>query len=118
MHQDASFEVSKTAFVQFFRFFIIRVDPSDLGGVQISLSWFIVVIKSKLKMFCDQGVKYYTKTASATQKITKVHFCLYLGPTVDTPNYSTRDGDFLMLCLTNLHSQLGLSRAALHNGVS
>ena len=29
-------------------------------------------------MFCDKGVKYYTKTASGTQKTTKVHFCLYL----------------------------------------
>ena len=73
-----TFVLSKTAFGQLFRFFIIRGDPSDLGGVKISLSRFIVVLQSKLKMFCDQGVKYYTKTASGTQKITKVHFCLYL----------------------------------------
>ena len=78
MHQDPSFKLSKTAFGQFFRFYIISGDPSDLGGVKISLSRFIVVLQSKLKMFCDQGVKYYTKTASGTQKITKVHFCLYL----------------------------------------
>ena len=68
--QDASFELSKTSFGQFFIFFIIRGDPSDLGGVKISLSRFIVVLQSKLKMFCDQGVKYYTKTASGTPKIT------------------------------------------------
>ena len=70
-----TFVLSKTAFGQLFRFFIIRGDLSDLGGVKISLSRFIVVLQSKLKMFCDQGVKYYTKTASGTQKITKVHFC-------------------------------------------
>ena len=78
VHQDASFELSRTAFGQFFRFFIIRGDPSDLGGAQTSLSWFIVVLQSKLKMFCDQGVKYYTKTASGTPKTRKMHFCLYL----------------------------------------
>ena len=81
VHQDASFELSKTAF----GFFNIRGDPSDLGGVQISLSRFIVVLQSKLKMFCDQGVKYYTKTASGTQKITKVHFCLYLVGSISHP---------------------------------
>ena len=30
---------------------------------------FIVVLPSRLKMFCDHGVKYYTKTASGTQTI-------------------------------------------------
>ena len=49
-----------------------------LRGAKISLSRLIVVLQSKLKMFCDQGVKYYTKTASGTHNITKVHFCLYL----------------------------------------
>ena len=32
MHQDASFELSKTSFGNFFIFFIIRGDPSDLLG--------------------------------------------------------------------------------------
>ena len=32
VHQDASFELSKMAFSQFFKMFNIRVDPSDLGG--------------------------------------------------------------------------------------
>ena len=51
--QDASFELSKKGFRQFFRFFIIRGDPFDLGGFKISLSRFIVVLQSNLKMFCD-----------------------------------------------------------------
>ena len=55
VHHDVSFELSKTAFAQFLRFFMIRgSDPSDKGGFQISLSRFIVVLQSKLKMFCDQ----------------------------------------------------------------
>ena len=49
---------------------------SDLEWVKISLLRFIVVLQSKLKMFFDQAVKYYTK--SRKQNITKVHFCLYL----------------------------------------
>ena len=36
VHQGASFELSKTAFRQFFKIFTIRGDPSDLGGVKIS----------------------------------------------------------------------------------
>ena len=36
VHQDASFELSKTAFGQRFKIFTIRGDPSDLGGVKIS----------------------------------------------------------------------------------
>ena len=36
MHQDASFEPSKTALGHFFKKFTIRGDPSDLGGVKIS----------------------------------------------------------------------------------
>ena len=60
VHQDASFELSKTAFGQFFGFFIKRGEPPDLGGVQNSLSRFKVVLPSKFKMFCDQGVEYYT----------------------------------------------------------
>ena len=61
VHHEASFELLKTVFRQFFIFFIINGDPSDLGGVQISLSRLIVVLQSKLKIFCDQGVKYNTK---------------------------------------------------------
>ena len=49
--QDASFELSKKGFRQFFRFFIIRGDPFDLGGLKISLSRFMVVLQSKLKFF-------------------------------------------------------------------
>ena len=59
-----------------FQIFIIRGDPSDLGGVKMSLSWFVVVLISKLKMVCDQGVKYYTKTASGIQK--KSQKCIYV----------------------------------------
>ena len=36
VHQNASFEQSKTVFGQFFKIFTIRGDPSDLGGVKIS----------------------------------------------------------------------------------
>ena len=36
VHQNASFERSKTVFGQFFKIFTIRGDPSDLGGVKIS----------------------------------------------------------------------------------
>ena len=36
MHQNASFELSKTSFGHFSYFFIIRGDPSDLGGVKIT----------------------------------------------------------------------------------
>ena len=36
MHQKASFEISKSAFGQFFKNFTIRGDPSDLGGIKIS----------------------------------------------------------------------------------
>ena len=36
VHQNASFELSKKAFGQFFNIFTIRGDPSDLGRVQIS----------------------------------------------------------------------------------
>ena len=32
VHQGASFELSKTAFQQFFKIFTNRGDPSDLGG--------------------------------------------------------------------------------------
>ena len=56
LQQDHSFELSKTAFGQIFRFVIISGDPSDLGGVKISWSWLIVVLQSKVKMFCDPGV--------------------------------------------------------------
>ena len=74
------FELSKTVLGNFSVFFIMRGDSFDLGGVKMSLSRFIVVLQSKLKIFCDHGVKYYTKTASGTttKKITKVNFCLYL----------------------------------------
>ena len=34
--QDASFELSKSTFRKHFRFFTIRGDPFDLGGVKIS----------------------------------------------------------------------------------
>ena len=54
-------------------------DPYDLGGgVKISLSWFIVVLQSKLKRFCDLGVKHFTKTATGTEKSEKCVFGLYL----------------------------------------
>ena len=36
VHQDASFELSKTAFGQIFKISTIRRDTSDLGGVKIS----------------------------------------------------------------------------------
>ena len=39
MHQDASFELSKTVFGQFFIFFIIRGDPCDLGGSKSYPTW-------------------------------------------------------------------------------
>ena len=57
------------------------------------MSRFVVVLQSKLNKFGDQGFKYYTKTASGTQKITKLHFCLYLvdihtcWSTTDTATY-------------------------------
>ena len=39
VHQDASFELSKTAFGQFFIFFILRGDPFDLGGSKSYPTW-------------------------------------------------------------------------------
>ena len=39
MHQDASFELSKTVFEIFFIFFIIRGDPCDLGGSKSYPTW-------------------------------------------------------------------------------
>ena len=36
VHQNASFELSKTAFRPFFKIFTIGGDPFDLGGVNIS----------------------------------------------------------------------------------
>ena len=35
VHQDASFELSKSTIRQFFRFFTHRGDPYDLGGVKM-----------------------------------------------------------------------------------
>ena len=54
-----------------------------VSEVKISLSLFVVILISKLKMFCDLGVKYYTKTESGTLKITKGHLCLYLVNTAE-----------------------------------
>ena len=35
VHQDASLELSKTAFRQFFGFFITRGDPYDFGWLKV-----------------------------------------------------------------------------------
>ena len=79
VHQDASFELSKTAFWRIFRFFFYhKWGPFWFRGVKINLSWFIVFLQSKLTMFCDQGVKNYTKAASGTKKSQNCIFvCIY-----------------------------------------
>ena len=75
----------KNSFWTTFQIFYHKGGPFWFRGVKTSLSPLIVVLQSKLKMFCHQGVKYYTKSASGTQKITKVHFCLYLVGSISHP---------------------------------
>ena len=64
----------QNSFQTIFQIFHYKGNPSGLGGIKISLSQSIDVLQSKLNMFCDQGVKYYTKTTSWTQKNDKSSF--------------------------------------------
>ena len=61
MHQDASFELSKTVFGQFFIFFIIRGDPCDLGGSKNYPTKKKKIKKKIQKFFSNQDAKWNKK---------------------------------------------------------
>ena len=54
VHQDTSFELSKSTFGQFFKMFIIRGDPCDFGGVKIYRHSFA---RSKIKNKNSFGIR-------------------------------------------------------------
>ena len=68
MHQDASFELSNTAFGQFFIFFIIRGDPFDLRGSKSYPKWEKKI--PKLKKNSNQDAKWNKKMGGRSFVIT------------------------------------------------
>ena len=68
----------QNSFQTIFQIFHYKGNPSDLGGIQISLSQSIEVLQSKLNMFCDQGVKYYTKQQVEHKKKSQKFIFVYI----------------------------------------
>ena len=66
MHQDASFELSKTVFGQFFKFFIIR----GFGGVKKLPNMEKKVEKKFQNFFSNQGAKRNKKMGGRSHVIT------------------------------------------------
>ena len=69
MHQDASFELSKSTFRQYFKIFIIRGDPCDFGGVKIYRNSFA---RSKIKNKNSFGIRRPSLTPWRMVEITSL----------------------------------------------
>ena len=74
VHQDASFEVSKTVFWQFFRFFTMRGDPWDLGRPK---NWqHTQKLQKKKKIRMDQESRWYSMFKRLNKNFMKIRIIL------------------------------------------